>query len=377
MPLVSSDCHAAARPDDYRPYLERRHLAAYEEWLPRMRRGDVSELEESSSRYGEATVSDHFGHEAFLAGGADGYWNFERRLSELDADGIAAEVIFPNAYNVPFDAFPDTPGDPELRLAGACAYNRWLADRIDHVSGRQVGIALITLDDIEASVKEVQRAAESGLRGVLLPIGMHGHPLYNHERYEPLWALCAEAGLPVHTHAMPPSNAMPGAGGDAIAMQEALWHTQRPLWCMIFGGVFDRHADLRFVVTEAGVEWIPELLDRMDIAFTGRPTQKFTEHLELQPLVRAELKPSEIWQRQCWAGASFMPKALMWGSDYPHIEGTWPHTATWLRNAFSGVSPDELGRMLGGNAIECYALDAERIGKVAERIGPDRDAILS
>ncbi len=128
MLLVSSDCHAAARPDDYRPYIEGRHLSAYEEWLPRMRRGDVSELQESTSRYGETTVSDHFDHEAFLAGGADGYWNFERRLSELDADGIAAEVIFPNAYNVPFDAFPDTPvtpgtpGTPDdrvLRLAGA------------------------------------------------------------------------------------------------------------------------------------------------------------------------------------------------------------------------------------------------------------------
>ena len=97
MLLVSSDCHAAARPDDYRPYLEERHLPAYEQWLPRMRRGDVSELAESSGSYEQTTLSEHFDHEAFLAGGADGYWNFERRLCELDADGIAAEVIFPNA----------------------------------------------------------------------------------------------------------------------------------------------------------------------------------------------------------------------------------------------------------------------------------------
>jgi predicted TIM-barrel fold metal-dependent hydrolase len=388
MLLVSSDCHAAARPDDYRPYLEKRHLPAYEQWLPRMRRGDVSELAESSDQYGDATIRDHFDDEAFLAGGADGYWNFERRVSELEADGIAAEVIFPNAYNVPFDAFPDAPGDPALRLAGARAYNRWLADRIDHSSGRQVGIALITLDDIEASVRELRRAAESGLRGVLLPIGMFGQALYNHERYEPLWALCEEASLPVHTHAMPPCNPVPGTGGGAITMHEALWHTQRPLWCMIFGGVFDRHPGLHFVVTEAGVEWIPELLERMDIAFTGRPTQKFTEHLELQPLLRSELKPSEIWRSQCWAGASFMPKAetslrhavgvdrLMWGSDYPHVEGTWPHTRTWLRDAFRGVAPDEVQQMVGGNAVDCYALDIERIGRVAERIGPDfADAI--
>jgi predicted TIM-barrel fold metal-dependent hydrolase len=386
--LVSSDCHAAARPDDYLPYLEGRHHAAYREWAPGMRSGDESDRERSEAQYSADTTSEHFDNSATLGGGEAGYWNFERRIAELEADGVAAEVVFPNAYNPPFDAFPDTPGNPELRLAGARAYNRWLADRIDHAAGRQAGIALITLDDVEASVTEVQSAALAGLRGVLLPTGMHGQPLYNDARYERLWAACAEAKMPVHTHAMPASNLVSGTGGDAITRHEALWHTQRPFWCMVFGGVFDRHPGLRFVVTESGVEWIPELLRRMDIAFTGgRPTQKFTEHLELQPSMSGDRSPSQIWNEQCWAGASFMPKAetdmrheigverLMWGSDYPHIEGTWPHTAEWLKSAFSGVRESEIRCMLGTNAVECYGFDAQRLAEVAARIGPPVDLI--
>jgi predicted TIM-barrel fold metal-dependent hydrolase len=380
--LVSSDCHAAARPDDYRPYLEKRHLGAYEEWLPRMRRGDVNERELFGTQFGSATVSQHFDAPAVTQGGEDGYWDFSRRLRELEADGVAAEVIFPNPANVPFDAFPLGAGSPELLLAGARAYNRWLADRIDHASGRQAAIALVTLDDIEASAAELRWCAEAGLRGVLLPANLNGHPLYNHPRYEPLWATCAELQMPVHTHALTSAHAVPGPGAAAIALHETLWHTQRPLWCMIFGGVFERHPELRFVVTEAGVEWIPELLERMDIAFTGQPTQEFTKHLELQPLLRGALRPSEIFRRNCWAGASFMPKAetgmrhqigvdrLMWGSDYPHVEGTWPHTKTWLRDAFAGVSRGEAERMLGANAVECYGFDAACLADVARRIGP-------
>jgi predicted TIM-barrel fold metal-dependent hydrolase len=384
--LVSSDCHAAARPDDYRPYLERRHLAAYEAWLPSMQRGDVSERAKHAQRYVAQTVSEHFDHASVRDGGEQGYWDFSRRLRELDADGVAAEVIFPNFGNVPFDAFPSGEGDPALRLVGARTYNRWLADRVRDSGGRQAGIALVTIDDALTAAAEVRSAAEAGLRGVLLPIGMARLPLYNDARYEPLWRACEETGLPVHTHAAPSANPVPGHGGDAIALHEALWHTQRPLWCLIFGGVLDRHPGLRVVITEAGVEWIPELLARMQIAYAGRPTQKFTEHLEFQPLARG-LRPSELWRRQCWAGASFMPRAetelrhqigvdrLMWGSDYPHIEGTWPHTRERLRDAFGGVPEAEVARMLGTNAIECYGFDRARLEAVAARIGPPRGEI--
>ena len=377
--MVSSDCHAMARIDDYRPYVEARHRNAFDRWAQSVE----DQRERERAFFHAECLSAHEDHEAVRGGGEDGYWDFDRRIHELEADGVVAEVVFPNA-GVPFGAFPLTGNeqDPSLTFAGAQIYNRWLADRIAAHPHRHAGVALVTIDDIGQSVAEVERARASGLRGVLLPIGMGDSPLYNDERYEPLWAACAALDMPVHTHAFPSCNPVAGPGGASITTHEALFHTQRPLWCMMLGGAFHRHPELRFVVTEAGVEWIPTLLEALNTAWTGRPTQEFTKHVRLAPQ-QSGLTPSEIWSRQCWAGASFMPRAetqmrhaigidrVMWGSDYPHVEGTWPHTHKFLSEAFEGVPEPEVRRMVGQNALECYGLDGDVLAPIAQRVGPE------
>ena len=377
--MVSSDCHVMPRTDDYRPYVEERHRKAFDDWAASL----PSYAGALAQGFHDETLSRHNDHEAVISGGEDGYWDFDRRIRELEADGVVAEVIFPNP-GVPFDAFPQngSEGDRELVLAGTRIYNRWLADRCSTHTGRHAGIALVTIDDIGQTVVEVERARKAGLRGILLPIGMGGQPLYNDERYEPLWAACAEFEMPVHTHAFPSCNPVAGPGGASITTHEALFHTQRPLWCMMLGGVFHRHPDLRFVVTEAGVEWIPELLERMNIAWSGHPTQEFTKHVRLPAQIDG-LTPKEIWSRQCWAGASFMPRAetqmrhaigvdrVMWGSDYPHVEGTWPYTRKFLNEAFEGVPEPEVRKMVGENALECYGFDRSALSSVAQRVGPE------
>ncbi len=380
--MVSSDCHVMARVEDYRPYIESKHRDAFEAWaeaLPSYA-GGLPEF------FSEETLSEHTGHESVKNGGEEGYWDFDRRLRELEADGVVAEVIFPNP-GVPFDAFPlcGSESDSALTLAGAQAYNRWLADRVSTNPGRHAGVALVTIDDIDTTVAEVEWARANGLRGILLPINMGVWPLYNDARYEPLWAACAANQMPVHVHCFPSCNPVAGAGGRAITTQESMFYTQRPLWCMMLGGVFHRHPELRFVVTEAGVDWIPGLLAQLNTAWTGVPTQGFTMHMKLKPQVSG-ITPQEIWNRQCWAGASFMPRSeteirhelgidrVMWGSDYPHVEGTWPYTKKFLREAFVGVPEEEVRRIVGQNAIECYGFDAGVLAKVADRVGPEAAA---
>jgi predicted TIM-barrel fold metal-dependent hydrolase len=365
--MVSSDCHVEA----FDAWAHA--LPSYEEGLPAF--------------FHQESLSEHNEHDSVRAGGEQGYWDFDRRLQELEADGVVAEVIFPNP-GVPFGAFPlcGSQPDPDLSLAGTRAYNRWLADRVSANPGRHAGIALITIDDIQKTVAEIEWARRTGLRGVLLPIHMEPWPLYNDERYEPLWSACAANEMPVHTHAFPSCNPVMGPGGPAITTQESLFHTQRPLWCMMLGGVFHRHPELRFVVTEAGVEWIPGLLAQLNTAWTGHPTQAFTRHVRLNPQVEG-LTPSEIWSRQCWAGASFMPRAetemrheigvdrVMWGSDYPHVEGTWPHTKRFLSEAFEGLPDGDVRRMVGENAVECYGFDRAALAPIAERVGPELAAL--
>lgn len=377
--MVSSDCHVMARTEDYRPYIESRHLRQFDAWVEQLPNYDDGLPE----FFHEDSLSDHNDHASVRAGGEEGYWDFDRRIRELEADGVVAEVIFPNP-GVPFDAFPlsGSQPDPELTLAGARAYNRWLADRVAAHPDRHAGVALITIDDVAQTVAEVESAREAGLRGILLPVHMGALPLYNDERYDPLWSACAALKMPVHTHAFPSCNPVTGPGGRSITTQEALFHTQRPLWCMMLGGVFHRHPDLRFVVTEAGIEWIPGLLEELNVAWTGQSSQEFTKHIRLKPQVRG-MTPSEIWHRQCWAGASFMPRAetemrhavgidrVMWGSDYPHVEGTWPHTGRFLNQAFVGLPEAEVRLMVGDNALECYGFERSVLEPIAARVGPE------
>ena len=120
----------------------------------------------------------------------------------------------------------------------------------------------------------------------------------------------------------------------------------------------------------------------MNIAWTHHPTQAFTRHVRL-PARSEGLEPKEIWRRQCWAGASLMPRAqsemghavgidpLMWGSDYPHVEGTWPHTRQFLADAFSRIPETEVGQMVGENAAQCYGFDRRGLTSIAERVGPE------
>ena len=117
-----------------------------------------------------------------------------RRLAELEADGIVAEVIYPGGGGLtiaPFDAGLMTyqyEQDPAIWAAGCRAYNRWLADFCNETPGRHAGVALVTVDDIDATVREVESLRDRGIfGGILLPSSGDANPLYNHSRYEPLW----------------------------------------------------------------------------------------------------------------------------------------------------------------------------------------------
>ncbi|MGW9038853.1 amidohydrolase family protein, partial [Streptomyces sp. NPDC055721] len=172
--VISADCHAGADLLDYRPYLEKRHHEAFDAWAA----GYVNPYED------------------LLADTADRNWNSQRRLRELEADGIVAEVLFPNTIP-PF--FPSaslmapapTREEYELRWAGLRAHNRWLADFCADAPGRRAGVAQILPNDVDEAVREIRRAKEAGLTGgILLPGAPPGSgvPELYAEAYDPIWA---------------------------------------------------------------------------------------------------------------------------------------------------------------------------------------------
>jgi predicted TIM-barrel fold metal-dependent hydrolase len=404
--IVSADSHAQALPEDYRPFVESRYREAFDEWAA----GALSFAETLRARkvlggtFTEEFIEAFEALEEVQAGGESGYWDFARRAREMDRDGIAAEVIFPQR-EIPFWTSADPSAspltqDPELLRAGARIFHRWLGARCESNPGRHAGICLLTsMDDPAQAARDLAEAHEAGARGGVLlpPTPLTRWPLYNDARYEPIWEVCEALGIPAHTHGggfagwVPPIG---GAGAARLMAFELGWKVRRVFWVLYYGEVFERHPHLKFVMTEQGVEWIPEMLAQVDGRMTGHG--RYLQHLMWSDAHRNRLvaglstAPAEVWKRQCFAGASFMHRfeaelrhdvgidQIMWGADYPHLEGTWPKTAQWLRDTFHDVPVAEVAQMLGGNALRCYAsaLDAAQLRGIADRIGPAPSAVV-
>ncbi len=241
------------------------------------------------------------------------------------------------------------------------------------------------LHDPKAAAKEVEQLAAKGFRAILIPTLWADKPSYNDPIYEPVWAACAECGLVVHVHSGGAArDVAPGPGMVATYATEAWFWAARPLWVLLWSGVFDRHPQLRFALTEDGAWWVPGMVRRMDEKwFGGHNTAKlgraFTEHVARPP--------SEYFGDNIFLGASTPSReeielrhevkveAFLWGNDFPHPEGTWPHTKESIRSSFFDVPLEEAQRMLGTNAAALYRFDLEKLGPIIERIGPTEQEI--
>jgi len=382
--LVSADGHVGPPTEKYRHYLDPGLENEFDAFVATHKYRWTAERDESFFR--RAARNRQRSSSRVASGGLDSLFDPDRRLKELDEDGVVAEVLFPDDQNLntpPWLAGIAPQGldrvyPPSLRLAGARAYNRWLAEFCGAASERLIGmIALGSLDDVDAAVREVRRAHASGLsRGILLPLDYY-LPLYHHARYEPLWSICEELELVVTVHGSDGGPHWYGEGlrASAIYLTEVMWYAHRPLWCLILGGVFDCHPDLRVAFTEQGSSWVPPLLAQLD-ASAESTFMRWTEETPLS------MKPSDYFSRHCVIGNSILTPAeitdrhavginnLAWGSDFPHYESQWPHTKDRLVELFAGVPTEESRSILGENLVDFYRLDRSALLRLADQIGP-------
>jgi predicted TIM-barrel fold metal-dependent hydrolase len=392
--VISSDCHAGLPADQYREYVDPKFRGQYDESIAAaesMRTARMGPSEDRDRWVAEwrEEIADH--------GGMRGSWDASVRDKELDGDGVACEVIFPDAdaagvggvSGTPFGAGLGSSGDsdPVLVMQGAKAHNRWLAELCAESPERRVGVALVPiLHDHEAAIEEIAWAADHGLRGVMIPTRWMSQPSYNDPVYDPIWAACVDHDMVLHTHSgAGPTDISFGPGTMAIYASEAGWWAARPMHVLILGGVFERFPTLHYCVAENGAWWVPDLRERMDAKWIGdHNTRKFGTEVFRGGL---SMKPGDYIDRNCWLGASTMHQTevdrrhgigidnLMWGNDFPHPEGTWPHTREWLRMRFHDVPVDETRKILGLNAVDCYGFDAAALAPLVERIGPTVDDI--
>jgi predicted TIM-barrel fold metal-dependent hydrolase len=302
-----------------------------------------------------------------------------------------AEVVFPNTVP-PF--FPTgvviapapTPDEFPLRLEGLRAHNRWLADFVGAYPDRRFGQAQIFLNDVDEAIADVRWCKAHGINGVLLPGASPDTPWIeplSSPIYDPLWAVCQELEMPVTHHGggsgIPKMPKLPIS--NLLFVMETAFYANRAMWHMIWGGVFDRFPKLNFILTEQGTDWVLPLLKRMDGLYAQVKKGRVGE-LGVPADAIGDLKPSEIFSRNIWIGASFPAPSdasyfheigidrIMWGSDYPHHESTSPFSKESLRRSFSSWNAADLQTILAGNAAKVYGFDLNKLGTLAAKIGP-------
>lgn len=371
--LISADTHAGGSHEQYREYLDPAWRDEFDAWRNKYKNpfrdlhGDV--------RYRN--------------------WDNERRFSELEADGIVGEVIFPNTVPPFFPtgaviARPPTAEQFPRRLAGIRAHNRWLADFCSVAPERRAGVAQIFLNDVDEAIKDIRFAKENGLRGgVLLP----GRPddsevpsLYD-PSLDPVWRECEELEVPITHHS---GQGSPDYGKHAFAMTlwiaETSWFSHRPLTHLVLGGIFERFPRLKFVMTEQGCSWIPGTLAMLD-GFHAQMQSGRIGEINYSDDAMLAMKPSEYFARNCYVGVSFPSPSesramrtvgldrVMWGSDYPHDESTYPYTTEGLRLAFAGWEEAEVRQVVTDNAAAVYGFDPDALTPFAEQVGPTVDEV--
>ena len=402
--IVSGDSHAGVPNDLWEHYLDKR----FHELLPQLRQDNVIYPTAVALQTAKLGVSGHPEHHRAHTYDWHGLHDAVLRIADMDREGIAAELVYLGDSRLGdlFHNVTNRQYSMDAWEAGAKAWNRWAHDNFGFAMDRfLVTGAIGPCVDLDVTTAELRWLADNDFTATYLPGYMHhaGMPPLYDRYWDPFWATCAETGLAVVVHAgfgtehgsvfpileqMYDTVATAAGSTDFDKMSEHadaisdatlefffnfLNHNvdaRRPMWQLMLGGVFDRHPTLKFVPTEIRLDWIPATLAHLD--------RVLDEHPELP----AKGKPSEIWKTNCLAGASFMHKAevemrheigvetILFGRDYPHHEGTWPHTREWLRDLFEGVPDDEVRKMLGENAITFFDLDRDRLAEIAKRIGP-------
>ena len=368
--LITADTHAGGSHAQYREYLDPAYREAFDDW-----RGGYKNP--SQEHYGSKKMRN---------------WDLEIRSNDQNSQGVVGEVVFPNTVP-PFyrksivTAQPPKPEDFDRALAGIRAHNRWLVDFCAEDPIRRAGIGLILPNDLDEAIKDIEFIAKAGLRGgVLLPL-IPPDCTWLKPLYDPAWdkvfAAIQDHDLVINQHS---GQGSPSYGDGPVA--EAIWITEVTYYCqagfrhLIMSGVFEKFPKLKYVLTESGCAWAPDLLRQMDRIHMGFKHGAIGEmNYEGMEWVLKDM-PSEYARRNIWYGASFPSLAdlagieeigedkVMWGNDYPHYEGTFPYNLESLRLTFAHLDDKLRRKLLGETAADVYKFDLDALRPFALEHGP-------
>ena len=362
--LISSDSHIIEPSDLWETRIDRQ----FRDRGPRLvHEGDVDQWYADGVKFGNIGTNQQAGlrfdaPEKLTAAGSMqtaplGGFDPHAHVKDMDLDSVAGGVLYPSqgltVYRVP---------DSALLSAIFRAYNDWLAEFCQPYPQRLKGIAMLNVDDPQDAASELQRVANMGLAGAMIPL----RPMqqrYDHPMYETLWAAAQDLGMPlslhVGTYRWQPGTEPNQSAQDIVAFTNRDCDARNAIAAMIYAGVFERFPKLRVGVVEFEVAWAPYFLARLDNVYTERAVGR--------KLVRFKdgMLPSDFFR--CNVFISFQEddlgiqlrsvigvENLMWGSDYPHAESTFPRSRQIVEHLLKDVPEKEQAMIAGENAARLY-----------------------
>ena len=371
--IISSDSHVFEPPDLWTTRIDQ----AFRERAPRMQRvgnadhiviedgqmlAGIGLISNAGARFeAPETISDHARFEDVHRGGYDP----GQHMVDMKTDGIAGEVLYPSQglfyFKVP---------DSQLMSAIFRTYNDWVAEFCQADPQRLKAIAMINLDDLQEGIRELERTAKMGLVGAMISEYPPEARRYNQPEYEPFWAAAQDLNIPLSLHTATKREGKP-TGSYARTLNDASRRATKAFlpaisMCdMIFSGVFERYPKLKLAIVEFELSWAPYVLTNMDYAYRERHEEAFYRFQD-------NMLPSDFYYRNVLL--SFQEDGIgirlrdvigvdnmMWGSDYPHSESTFPRSREVLSQILTGVPDDEQAKIVGLNAARLYDFDVDLI----------------
>jgi predicted TIM-barrel fold metal-dependent hydrolase len=368
--IISADTHLGPPPTLIRD----RIAPDYRDRIPRMERDEKGRMQtiiegRPPMRIVEdaLTGEDQYRAKAGSSAGFDSDSNdLAKRMADLDLDGVDAELAFPNGPVLA--AFWTT--DPGLMQAQFRIYNDWAEELTRNHRRRMNVAACIATGDVDSAIQELQRVATQGYRVITLPckpVFGSADPKqlnYNQPAFDPFWAAIEEADLTITFHVSTGADprGATGPGGAVINYAvHALSPTAEPVANLCTSGVLDRFPKLRFSIVEAGIGWVPWLLEAMDEGYRKH-------HMWAFPKLKHGL-PSDYFRAH--GGATFgedrpgitlveplgLQDNFFWANDYPHHEGSFPYSAQAIERQMGNLKEETRVKLLGLNAARMFRFD--------------------
>jgi predicted TIM-barrel fold metal-dependent hydrolase len=367
MPLafktISADSHVVEPPDLWTKRIDRRYL----DRAPRIVPGEDQDYlicpDEMGGKRGIGLASavlkenEEITMKGRFADVLPGAYDPLARLADQDRDNVEAEILY-TSFGLTMYKIEDL----DFQFACMQAFNDWLGNFCASAPGRLYGAALIPSEPLERGIEEMRRCAATGMfRTAQISINHDDGHGYDSDEWDPLWATAVELGMPLSLHVAGSKKDFSVTGNRMTDFTLVFTPVMYEITRMVLTGVFDRFRDLKVVSVENDAAWPLGVLERMDYTVERNPGWAGPTG------ITSGRKPSEVFRDHVFC--TFMRdhtavknrdilgiNNIMWGSDFPHIDSTWPRSTEVLEDHFDGVPHEDQKRIARQNAIDLYHL---------------------